>query len=121
MKKIILAVIVVLSVTAGSSFAQKAYYNGYKPVPNSRTENRYDDDLNINKLDKIVGLTRKQENHIRKIENKYDHLAAGRYANLRELNWKKEQEIVNVLTASQRQRLYAFQNGHMNNKHNRRG
>ena len=120
MKKIILAAAVILSVTVGNSFAQKAYFNDRKPVYNSRGDNR-NDEFNINKLDKIVGLSRKQENRIMKIENKYDRLFSARYANPRELNWKKEQEIMNVLTPVQRQRLVAFQNGRPNPNFNRRG
>lgn len=121
MKKIILSIALLATLTAGNSYAQQGRAYGNRPVPNAQTDNRFEE-IQINKLDKIVGLTRKQENKIKKIENHYDHLMAGRRTpNLKELQWKKQQDIMEVLTPVQRQRLISFQNGNRFDRYNRRG
>jgi hypothetical protein len=115
MKKTILAIATIVTLTIGEGFAQryKSYEIPAQPTPNSRRDNAYEE-YNINNLDRIVGLTRKQENKIKKIENHYDRLMATRrytsFQEARKLEKQKEKEILSVLTSTQRQRLYAFQN-----------
>jgi Spy/CpxP family protein refolding chaperone len=114
MKKTILAIATIVTLTVGNTFAQR--YDRTREVSaatvhSSRGDNRVEE-YNINQLDKIVGLTRKQENKIKKIENEYDRLLSNRrYTNqaLKRLENQKEKEIMSVLTPAQRQRLYAFQ------------
>lgn len=124
MKKTILAIATIITLTIGNGFAQryKSYEIPANSVPNSRMDNSYEE-FKINRLDKIVGLTRKQENQIKKIENRYDRLVSSNrrstYQSVQRLEMQKQKEILSVLTPVQRQRLYAFQNG--NKRNNWRG
>jgi len=123
MKKIILSIALLAALTVGNAHAQygRAYQNKPRPVPNAQMDNRFEE-IQINNLDKIVGLSRKQENKIKKIEDQYDRLMSGRrVSNMKELQWKKQQDIIEVLTPVQRQRLMAFQNGNRFDRYNRRG
>jgi Spy/CpxP family protein refolding chaperone len=115
MRKTILAIATIIALTAGNGFAQR-YKSHEIPAAasrNSRMDNSYEE-YQINKLDKIVGLTRKQENKIKKIENHYDRMMSSNrrstYQNVQRLELQKQKEILSVLTPVQRQRLYAFQN-----------
>ncbi|TLV01010.1 hypothetical protein [Dyadobacter luticola] len=117
MKKTILAIATIITLTVGNGFAQR--YNSHTipaaTVHSSRGDNAYEE-FQINKLDQIVGLTRKQENKIKKIENHYDRLAASnrKYSTFQatqRLEQQKQKEIISVLTPVQRQRWFAFQNG----------
>ena len=119
MKKTILAIATIVTLTIGNGFAQS--YRGHQiPASNARVDNAYEE-FQINKLDNIVKLTRKQENQIKKIENKYDRLAPRNkryhtYQGAVRLEQQKQKEILSVLTPVQRQRLYAYQNaGRRNN------
>ena len=121
MKKIILSIALLAALTVGNANAQygRAYQN--KPRPNAQLDNRFEE-IEINRLDKIVDLSRKQENKIKKIENQYDRLMAGRRTpNLKELQWRKQQDILDVLTPVQRQRLMAYQKDSRFDRYNRRG
>jgi Spy/CpxP family protein refolding chaperone len=123
MKKIILSIALLAALTVGNAHAQygRAYQNKPRPVPSAQTDNRFEE-IQINNLDKIVGLSRKQENKIKKIEDRYDRLMSGRrVSNIKELQWKKQQDIIEVLTPAQRQRLMAFQNSGRFDRYNRRG
>ncbi|CAG5003482.1 hypothetical protein DYBT9275_03163 [Dyadobacter sp. CECT 9275] len=121
MKKTILAIAVIATLGIGSSFAQRVHPYGNRPAVNARIDNAYEE-FQINKLDHIVNLTRKQENKIKKIENRYDRLMAGRRpVNLKQLAWQKQQDILSVLTPIQRQRLMAYQQGQKFDRYNRRG
>ena len=121
MKKIILSIALLATLTVGNSYAQQGRAYGNRPIPNAQIDNNFEE-YQINKLDKIVGLTRKQENKIKKIENRYDRVIVGRRTpNLRETQWKKQQEIMAVLTPAQRDRLMAFQRGNKFDRYNRRG
>lgn len=120
MKKIILSIALLTSLALADTYAQQARAYGNKPFPGSQIDNRFEE-FQINKLDNIVGLTRKQENKIKKIENHYDKLMVRRNVNVKQLQWKKQQDIMDVLTPAQRQRLMAFQNGGKFDRHNRRG
>lgn len=120
MKKYILAIAVLATLSVGNSYAQRAYQNG-KPDYNARRDNAYEE-FQINKLDNIVKLSRKQENKIKKIENRYDRIMANsRGRNYKELEWEKQKEIISVLTPVQRQRWMAYQNNHNSGRFNRRG
>ncbi|WP_159471452.1 hypothetical protein [Dyadobacter sp. 3J3] len=121
MKKIILSIALLATLAVGNSYAQQGRAYGNRPVPNAQIDNRFEE-FQINKLDKIVGLSRKQENKIKKIENRYDRILAGRRTpNMKEVQWKKQREIMDVLTPAQRERLMAFQHGNKFDRHNRRG
>ncbi|GGM79316.1 hypothetical protein GCM10010967_08790 [Dyadobacter beijingensis] len=123
MKKIILAIAAIVTLTAGNTFAQR--YNRPNPVViDARADNAYEE-FQINKLDQIVKLSRKQENQIKKIENKYDRLAGKNkrfqtYQGMKRFEEEKQKEILAVLTPAQRQRLFAYQH-RFENRYNRRG
>ena len=125
MKKTILAIAAFAIFTVGNSFAQQGYPSKGHNVP-AVSAARYDnaaEEYNINKLDRIVGLTSKQENQIKKIENNYDRIAnSGRrnqtLESLKRLEEQKQSEIFSVLTLNQRQKLIAYQNA---DKFNNRG
>lgn len=120
MKKYILAIAVLATLSVGNSFAQRASVNG-KAVYNSPRDNAYGD-LEINKLDNVVKLSRKQENKIKKIEDRFDRLMSNRKVqNYKQLQLQKQQEIISVLTPVQRQRWIAYQNNQNSGRFNRRG
>ncbi|KQS33504.1 hypothetical protein [Dyadobacter sp. Leaf189] len=125
MKKTILAIATIITLTVGNSFAQRYKAHEIPAIKNgsSRVDNSYEE-FQINRLDNIVKLTRKQENQIKKIENKYDRIAAGNkrsrsYQGLRRLEEEKQREIVSLLTPVQRQRLFVYQ--HAGKRNNWRG
>lgn len=123
MKKLIFAVAALVTLSAGNTFAQR-YSQPARVVIDARADNAYEE-YQINKLDQIVKLSRKQENQIKKIENKYDRLAGKnkRFQNnrsLQRLEVEKQKEILSVLTPVQRQRLFAYQQ-RFDNRYNRRG
>ena len=123
MKKTILAIATIITLTIGNSFAQR-YRHEVPAVNNSRGDNALEE-YQINKLDQIVKLTRKQENKIKKIENHYDQLMSNRryssFQNAKRLERAKQKDILEVLTPVQRQRLFAYQNSYNNGRYNRRG
>ncbi|MCE7069735.1 MULTISPECIES: hypothetical protein [unclassified Dyadobacter] len=123
MKKTILAIATIVTLTIGNSFAQR-YRHEVPAVNNSRGDNALEE-YQINKLDQIVKLTRKQENKIKKIENHYDELMSNRryssFQNAKRLEKAKQKDILEVLTPVQRQRLFAYQNSYNNGRYNRRG
>ena len=116
MKKSILAIATIAILTVGNSFAQKGYQSKGNDGPvysNARVDNSREE-FNINKLDNIVKLSRKQENEIKKIENYYDRVAANSrqvqtLQSLKRLEEQKQQDILKVLTPNQRQKLMAYQ------------
>lgn len=120
MKKYILAIAVLATLSVGDSFAQRAVISG-RAVQNAQRDNAREE-FQINKLDNIVKLTRKQENKIKKIENSYDRLMANsRVRNYKQLEWNKQKEIMAVLTPVQRQRWMAYQNNPGYGRFNGRG
>lgn len=123
MKKTILAIATIVTLTISNSFAQR-YRHEVPAVNNSRGDNALEE-YQINKLDQIVKLTRKQENKIKKIENHYDELMSNRryssFQNAKRLEKAKQKDILEVLTPVQRQRLFAYQNSYNNGRYNRRG
>ena len=123
MKKTILAIATIVTLTIGNGFAQR-YRHEVPAVNNSRGDNALEE-YQINKLDQIVKLTRKQENKIKKIENHYDQLMSNRryssFQNAKKLERAKQKDILEVLTPVQRQRLFVYQNNYNNGRYNRRG
>ena len=136
MKKAIFTIAALAILTIGNSFAQKGYQsNGHRgpAISNARFDNSKED-YNIDKLDNIVKLSRKQENEIKKIENYYDRVAASSrnvqtLQSLKRLEEQKQQDIFKVLTPNQREKLMAYQRSdrfdnrgrfNNNNKYNNR-
>ena len=123
MKKTILAIATIVTLTVGNGFAQR-YRHEVPAVNNSRSDNAFEE-FKINKLDEIVKLSRKQENKIKKIENHYDQLMSNRryssFKTAQKLEKAKQKDILEVLTLTQRQRLFAYQNNFNKGRYNRRG
>jgi hypothetical protein len=128
MKKSILAIAAVALLSIANVNAQRGHYPSQRPAQtpqydNPRIDNAYEE-LSINRLDNIVGLTRKQENELKRIENRYDRLLKGRRLSGRDiqrLENEKQQEIWSVLTPVQRQRLAAHQHSQKFERPYRRG
>jgi hypothetical protein len=138
MKKTIFAVAALAIFTVSGSFAQAYKSNGHDGpvyVTSSRTNNPVVNMYDIDQLDNIVMLTRKQGNEISKIENYYNRVAQSSkksqtLESLRRLEEQKRHDILEVLTSTQRQKLNAYQYAQKNNgrekfdnrgKYNRRG
>ena len=125
MKKNLIAIAVIVTLTIGNSFAQTNKYSKSKVEPVRELRNDYQNqDSQIKHLDKIVGLTHKQENEVRKIENKYDRLFKNQRnaSNFKILESNKNKEIFAVLNPYQRKKLVAFQNSqNWNYKYSRKG
>ncbi|HAK79264.1 hypothetical protein FHS57_004268 [Runella defluvii] len=102
----------------------------YRPAPaapqaaNPRVDNALEE-LNINRLDNVVKLTRKQENEIKRIEDRYDRLFRNRRLSQFEyqrLQREKQQDIWSVLTPAQRDRWTAYHHSQrFDNRPYRRG
>ena len=132
MKKAIFAIAALAILTIGNSFAQRGYPSkgNYGPAySNGRMDNAIEE-YQINQLDKIVKLTRKQENEIKKIENRYDRLTFNNrrgqsFQNTKRLEQQKQREILSVLTPVQHQRLVAYERAqrfdHYNDRPRSRG
>ena len=115
MKKTIVTLAALAILTIANVNAQRGQYPAGRPAPAPQVENpRIDnalEELNINRLDNIVKLTRKQENEIKKIENQYDRLLRNRRLSrndIQRLEREKQQDIWSVLTPTQRQRWTAY-------------
>lgn len=116
MKKIIAAALTLFALTTGATFAQGVYSRPFDNRPQYGGP-RYDrdqrqDDLKIDRIDAIVGLTRRQEKQLHKIEDNYDRLfATSRLTpdGYRQLQLRKRQDMLAVLTSAQRDRLFAQQ------------
>ncbi|TDE18547.1 hypothetical protein [Dyadobacter psychrotolerans] len=126
MKKAIFAIAALAILTVGNGFAQKGYPSKGHDVPvysNGRLDNAIEE-YQINQLDKIVKLTRKQENEIKKIENRYDRMAfnnrRGQSQNTKRLEQQKQREILSVLTPVQHQRLMAYERAQKFDRYNDR-
>lgn len=117
------ALAIIALITTGTTMAQRGYGPGYNngyPTPNQQRYDDIQDEIRIDRLDAIVGLSRHQARIIRRIEEHYDQVGLMRGSNLspwdyQRLQWQKNQKISQVLTPIQRDRLYAFQ------QNNRRG
>ncbi len=128
MKKSILAIAAFALLSIATVNAQRGQYPNQRPTQapqydNPRVDNAYEE-LSINRLDNIVKLSRKQENELKRIENRYDRLLKGRRLSGRDiqrLEREKQQEIWSVLTPVQRQRLAAHQQSQKFDRPYRRG
>ena len=124
MKKTIVAVLTLFTLATGATFAQGAYPRSFdtrpaQPQAPQYNNDQYQDELKIDRLDALVGLSRRQEREIRRIENNYDHMettARQTPDGFRQLQLRKRQDILAVLTSAQRDQLFAAQR---NNRFNR--
>jgi hypothetical protein len=135
MKKTILSLATVALLSIGVSMAQRGYTpnTNRNPAPyNTPSNDKYDDmkeDINIDRLDAIVNLTRKQEREVKRIEDRYD--VRGNFGPQRKNSQmdqrflaQKQKEILDVLTPKQREKWFAFQQSNRFDQdkfHGRRG
>lgn len=128
MKKSILGIAAFVLLSIADVNAQRGHYPSQRPAQapqydNPRFDNAYEE-LSINRLDNIVKLTRRQENELKRIENRYDRLLKGRHLSgrdIQQLERDKQQEIWSVLTPVQCQRLAAHQQSQKFDRPYRRG
>ncbi len=117
MKKTIAAALTLFTLASGVTFAQGIYSRPFdNRVPQAQAprynNDQVQDELKIDRIDALVGLTRRQEKQLRKIENNYDNLMARTRMTpdgLRQMQLRKRQDILAVLTSEQRDRLFASQ------------
>lgn len=117
MKKTIAAAITLFSLATSLTFAQGVHSRPYDNRPPQYGGPGYDrdqfqDEIKIDRIDAIVGLSRRQEKQLHKIEDNYDHIqATSRFTpdGLRQLRLRKRQDMLAVLTSAQRDRLFATQ------------
>lgn len=131
MKTTIATIAFVAILSIGNGFAQSNYSSKGHTVPSSNfRETTLVNDYVIDNLDKIVNLSRKQQNEIKQLEKHYDRmLSYGRKPQpiqmVKKIEAQKQEQILSVLTPAQRQRLVAYQNPQKFNKpdryNNRRG
>lgn len=128
MKKSILAIAAFALLSIATVNAQRGHYPNQRPAQAPQYDHpRLDnarEELNINRLDNIVGLTRRQENELKRIENRYDRFLKGQRLSNRDiqrLENEKQQEIWSVLTPVQRQRLAAHSHSRKFDRPYRRG
>lgn len=132
MKKTIITTLTLFAFATGVTFGQGIYSkpldNHARPGQNQAqapgyNNDQYQDELKIDRLDALVGLSRHQEKQVRKIENNYDHLMATSRLTpdgYRQLQIHKRQDVLAVLTSAQRDRLFATQQqAQPNNRYNR--
>ncbi len=123
MKKTIAAALTLFALTTGMTFAQGIYSRPFsnRPLPTQGPHgDDQQDELKIDRLDALVGLSRHQEKQLRRIENNYDQLMTRARLTpdgYRQLQLRKRQDILAVLTSAQRDRLFAQQ---PNNRYNGR-
>jgi Spy/CpxP family protein refolding chaperone len=129
MKKTIAAALTFFALSTGVTLAQRVYS---KPFDNRAPQyggtrydrDQYQDDLKIDRIDAIVGLSRRQEKQLHKIEDNYDRMMTTSRLTpdgLRQLQLRKRQDMLAVLTSAQRDRLFAQQSGPRNAPYGRRG
>ena len=138
MKKTILAIAAIAIFSVGNSSAQSRYQSkGHDaPVYSNAKMSAPVDAFQINNLDNIVNLTRKQESEIKKLEIYYNRVAKNSreiqtLQSIKRLESQKQKDILEVLTPMQRQKLMAYQNAdkfnskskwdNNNSKYNRKG
>ncbi|MFD2569593.1 hypothetical protein ACFSUS_03055 [Spirosoma soli] len=114
MKKTIIAAFALLTLTAGSTMAQRVYSAPYnnRPTQYNTPNDEFREELKIERIDAIVGLSRKQERQLHQIEDQYDQQMARvrtTPAGYRQLRAQKQQAMLSVLTRKQRERLFAQQ------------
>lgn len=130
MKKTIAAALTFIALSTGVTFAQGVYSRPFNNRPPQYGGPRADrdqvqDELKIDRIDAIVGLSRRQEKQLHKIEDSYDRqLTTARMTpdGYRQLQLRKRQDMLAVLTSAQRDRLFAYQsNRPYNAPYGRRG
>ncbi len=117
MKKTIAAALTLFTLATGVTFAQGVYSRPFDNRPPQYGGPQYDrdqvqDELKIDRLDALVGLSRRQEKQLHKIEDNYDQqMATARMTpdGYRQVKLRKRQDMLAVLTSSQRDRLFATQ------------
>lgn len=118
MKKTIVAALTFFTLATSVTFAQGVYSRPFdNRAPQSQGNSRYERDevreeLKIDRIDALVGLSRRQEKQLHKIEDNYDRLmSASRMTpdGYRQAKLRKRQDMLAVLTSSQRDRLFAAQ------------
>ncbi len=137
MKRTIAAALTLLALTTGATFAQRGYQypNDNRGYDNNR--GRYDSDnrgqydnrdsqygnsrrerdeiqeeIKIDRIDAIVGLSNRQERQLHRIEDNYDRMMNTTRMTrdgYRQLQLRKRQDMLAVLTSAQRDRLFAAQ------------
>ncbi len=115
MKKTIAAALTLLALTTGATFAQRGYQypNNNNRAPqyggSAQQRDEVQEEIKIDRIDAIVGLSRRQERQLHKIEDQYDRVQATSRmtpAALRQLRLRKRQDMLAVLTSAQRDRLF---------------
>jgi len=120
MKTTIAAALTFFALSTSATFAQRVYNqpfdnrtNQYGNAGNPRNDrDQYQDELKIDRIDAIVGLSRKQEKQLHKIEDNYDRIATTSRMTpdgYRQFQLRKRQDMLAVLTSAQRDRLFAQQ------------
>lgn len=117
MKKTIAAALTLLALTTGTTFAQRGYqYPNNNRAPqyggSAQQRDEVQEEIKIDRIDAIVGLSRRQERQLHKIEDQYDRVQATSRmtpAALRRLRLRKRQDMLAVLTSAQRDRLFDAQ------------
>ncbi len=114
MKKSIATAITLFSLATSVTLAQGVQSRPYNNRPPQYGGPGYDrdqvqDDIKIDRIDAIVGLSRRQEKQLHKIEDNYDRIQATSRLTpdgLRQLRLRKRQDMLAVLTSAQRDRLF---------------
>ena len=129
MKKILATAITLFSLATTVTFAQGVYPRSFDNRPNQaqspqfNNTNQYQGDLRVDQLDAIVGLSRRQERQVNQINANYDRILATSRLNpdgYHQLQLRKRQDILAVLTSGQRDLLFAAQSQpNINNRFNR--
>lgn len=115
MKKTIIAAIALLTLSAGGTFAQRGAYSrpyNNRPAQVNTPNDEFREEMKIERLDALVGLSKKQERELHRIEDQYDQQMARvrtTPAGLRQMRAQKQQAMLSVLTKKQRERLFAQQ------------
>ncbi|MBD2705677.1 hypothetical protein IC229_34030 [Spirosoma sp. BT702] len=130
MKTTIIAALTFFTLSTGATFAQRAYNKPFdnRPPQYGGTRNdrdQFQDELKIDRIDAIVGLSRRQEKQLHKIGDNYDRVQQTSRMTpdgLRQLQLRKRQDMLAVLTSAQRDRLFAAQQpNRYNGPYGRRG
>ncbi len=117
MKKTIVAALTLFTLATGATFAQGVYSRPFDNRAPQYGGSRYEreevrEELKIDRIDALVGLSRRQEKQLHKIEDNYDRLMSTSRMTpdgYRQAKLRKRQDMLAVLTSSQRDRLFAAQ------------
>ncbi|MEZ0542347.1 hypothetical protein [Fibrella arboris] len=120
---------ILVTLTGGATLAQQPNarydhtpYNNTDPRYNgpgygNQGGGRYDADrrqdlFKVRELDRIVDLSRRQKKDLLTIENYYDREMSQAFRNpgaQQRILWQKSQDVLQILTPAQRNRLFAFE------------